>query len=295
VPSDIFTVSEAPDLGISAQALRARRFSAPTSGVRIDGTDPSLIDRCRAIARVVHPNAAFARTTALRLLGVDIPWQLADDHTIHIVTPRRGERPQRYAVIPHFCGQKQLDVVERFGLRITSAPQTWLQVAHRLNRNSLVGLGDAMTRRKNPATTADALSSLMRGTFKMKGLTLCREAIELVRPGTDSSMETDLRLLMIDAGLPEPVVNVPALDDEGQFLALPDLSYPHLKVAIEYDGDHHRTDPATWRRDVERRQRLEDAGWLIITATADDVIRHPERLLRRVRTAITNRRLLLER
>jgi hypothetical protein len=228
VPSDIFTVSEAPDLGISPHDLRSRRFSAPTSGVRIDGTDPSLIDRCRAIARVVHPNAAFARTTALRLFGVDIPWQIEDDHAVHIVTPRRGERPQRYAVTSHFCGQKQLDVVERFGLRITSAPQTWLQVAHRLNRNSLVGLGDAMTRRKDPVTTVDALNFLMRETFKMKGLALCREAIDLIRPGTDSPLETDLRLLVVDAGLPEPLVNVPALDDGGQFLALPDLSYPEL-------------------------------------------------------------------
>ena len=286
MPSDIFTVSEAPDLGISPHDLRTRRFSAPTSGVRIDGADPSLIDRCRAIARVAHPNTAFARTTALRLLGVDVPWQLRDDHAVHIVTPRRGDRPQRYAVTPHFCGQKQLDVVERFGLRITSAGQTWLQVAHCLNRDGLVGLGDAMTRRKNPVTTVDTLSFLMHETFKMKGLVLCREAIELIRPGTDSPMETDLRLLMVDARLPEPLVNVPALDDDGQFLALPDLSYPRLKIAIEYDGDHHRTDPATWRRDVERRQRLEDAGWLIITATADDVIRHPDRLLRRIRTAL---------
>lgn len=207
--------------------MRNGRFLAPTSGVRIDDADPSLIDR--------------------------------------------------------------------LGLRITSAPQTWLQVAHRLNRNSLVSLGDAMTRRKNPVTTADALSSLMRETFKMKGLALCRDAIELIRPGTDSPMETDLRLLMVDAGLPEPAVNVPALDDEGQFLALPDLSYPRLKIAIEYDGDHHRTDPATWRRDVERRQLLEDAGWLIITATADDVIRYPERLIARIRAAIKKRQVLAER
>lgn len=293
--SDIFTVSEAPDRGLNRHALRNGRFLAPTSGVRIDDADPSLIDRCRAIARVIHPNAAFARTTALRLLGVDVPWQLEDDHAIHIVTPRRGERPQRYAVAPHFCGQKRLDVVDRFGLRITSAPQTWLQVAHRLNRNSLVGLGDAMTRRKNPVTTTDELSSLMRETFKMKGLNLCREAIELIRPGTDSPMETDLRLLMVDARLPGPAVNVPAVDDKGQFLALPDLSYPRLKIAIEYDGDHHRTDPATWRRDVERRQLLEDAGWLIITATADDLIRYPERLIARIRAAIKKRQVPAER
>jgi len=119
----------------------------------------------------------------------------------------------------------------------------------------------------------------------MRGIVRCREAIDLVRPGTDSSMETRTRLLLVQAGLPCPQVNVPAYDDAGRFLALPDLSYPELRIAIEYDGDVHRTDPATWRRDVERRQRLEDAGWIIVTATADDVLRFPERLVRRARAA----------
>ncbi|MNW71026.1 hypothetical protein D3C74_506210 [compost metagenome] len=67
------------------------------------------------------------------------------------------------------------------------------------------------------------------------------------------------------------------------------MSYPERRIAIEYDGDVHRTDPATWRRDVERRQRLEAAGWIIITATADDVLRHPERFVARVRAALQKR------
>ncbi|MFD7023028.1 endonuclease domain-containing protein [Promicromonospora sukumoe] len=288
---DIFTVGEASDLDLTPKQIRAHRFSAPTTGVRVDDPDPSLVDRCRAITRVVHPNAAFARSTALRLLGIDLPWQLADDQAIHVVTPRRGERPQRYRIAAHFCGQKELDTISRFGLRITSAPQTWLQVSHGLDRDSLVLLGDAMTRRTSPATTVDELRRLVQATFKMRGLTACREAIELIRPGTDSPMESRMRLLIRDSGLPEPAVNRAAHDADGQFLALPDLSYPRLKIAIEYDGDHHRTDPATWRRDVERRQLLEDAGWLIITATADDVIRDPARLIRRIHAAIERRRL----
>ncbi|WP_147375385.1 hypothetical protein [Jiangella rhizosphaerae] len=44
------------------------------------------------------------------------------------------------------------------------------------------------------------------------------------------------------------------IDETGAWLARPDLSYPHLKIAIEYDGDHHRTDQRQWRHDkVPRR------------------------------------------
>lgn len=289
VSDRIFTVGEAGELGFTPKQVRGARFSAPTAGVRIDHPEPSIVDRCRAIARVIHPQAAFARTTALRLLGIDIPWRLADDTAVHVVTPRRSERPQRFRITAHYCGQKQLDVVDHLGLRVTSAPQTWLQVAHGLDRDALVLLGDAMVRRARPLTTVAEMRRLLDATVKMRGIALCREAIELVRPGTDSTMESRLRLLICAAGLPEPAVNRPACDAAGRFLALPDLSYPRLRIAIEYDGDHHRTDPATWRRDVERRQLLEDAGWIIITTTADDVIRHPDRLIRRIRSALTRR------
>jgi very-short-patch-repair endonuclease len=84
-------------------------------------------------------------------------------------------------------------------------------------------------------------------------------------------------------------VNVAARDSTGRFLALPDLSYPDLTIAIEYDGDIHRADKATWRRDIRRRQALEAAGWRVVTCTADDVLRNPERLVAWVRAAIRAR------
>ena len=161
--------------------------------------------------------------------------------------------------------------------------------------NELVVLGDAMTRRRTPATSVEEMRRLLERTHKMRGLLAARVAIEHVVAGTDSSMESRTRMLLVDAGLPCPVVNGAAVDAGGRFLALPDMSYPELRIAIEYDGDVHRTDQATWRRDVERRQRLEGAGWLIVTVTADDVIRHPGRLVRRVREAIDRRRALVHR
>ena len=171
------------------------------------------------------------------------------------------------------------------GVRLTDAAPDLTGACRAL---SLV-LGDAMLRRKGAATNLADLRTLTDSTHKMKGLTKARAALDLVQPGTDSSMETRARLLLVHAGLPCPVVNRAAIDDQGRFLALPDMSYPERRIAIEYDGDVHRTDPATWRRDVERRQRLEAAGWIIITATADDVLRHPERFVARVRAALQKR------
>ncbi|GAB3556717.1 hypothetical protein GCM10027344_03190 [Spelaeicoccus albus] len=41
----------------------------------------------------------------------------------------------------------------------------------------------------------------------------------------------------------------------------PDLAYRRLKIGIEYDGQHHRTDNVQWQRDVRRRDRYGEAGW----------------------------------
>ncbi|RIQ24462.1 hypothetical protein [Jiangella rhizosphaerae] len=67
-------------------------------------------------------------------------------------------------------------------------------------------------------------------------------------------METRVRLLIVDAGLPSPEVGVNVIDHTGTWLARPDHSDPDLKIAIEYDGDHHRTDQRQWQRDRYSRR-----------------------------------------
>ncbi len=132
--------------------------------------------------------------------------------------------------------------------------------------------------------TAMAARPSRRGNRRM------RDAIPLLEPRTDSPMETRLRLLIVRAGLPRPVAGRDVVVD-GEWLARPDLSYPALRIAIEFDGDHHRTSRTQWQRDIGRRRALEDAGWLLIVLTADDVLRHPELTVDRVRRAVETRTL----
>jgi very-short-patch-repair endonuclease len=57
-------------------------------------------------------------------------------------------------------------------------------------------------------------------------------------------------------------------------------------VAVEYDGDHHRTDRRQYARDQRRLRRLEELGWIVIRVIAED---KPEDVLRRVRAALRRR------
>lgn len=282
-----FTTRAALAAGVSEKRLRGRSFTAPLWGVRTRADAPATsLAPFRAVAPILHDGVSFSHVSALRIHRIEVPWRMAADSRIHVVAPDGPRRPKRASIVAHRSIRALVTEVD--GLSVTTPAQTWVDCSSALTFDDLVVLGDSMLRRKNPATSLAELHNATQQAVKTHGVVQARAALSFLRPRTDSSMETRTRLILVTAGLPCPEVNVPAYDQHGRFLALPDMSYPGLRIAIEYDGDIHRTDRNTWLRDVERRQRLEDAGWRIITVTADDV-RNPARLITRVRSAISTR------
>jgi hypothetical protein len=283
-----FTVARARALGLSPEVLRGQRFWSPFRGVHVStGVADSLHCRCRALA-VAQPDVTFSHLTAARLWQLPVPGRsgrlgMPDDEPLEVTSAdvrlrSRGVWGHRGALGPD-------EIQVRQGLRLTSGGRTWADLAGRLGVDDLVVLGDALLSRGLATLlglTAQAAQPRRRGARQM------RAVIELLEPRTDSPRETLLRLLLVRAGLPRPVANRDIVED-GEWLARPDLSYPHLRIAIEYDGEHHQSDRRQWRADITRRRLLEDAGWLLIVVTAEDLKLHPEAIVERVRRAIASR------
>jgi hypothetical protein len=112
--------------------------------------------------------------------------------------------------------------------------------------------------------------------------------LTLVDGRAESPMETRLRLLLHDAGAPTPIPQYEVRDDDGRFIARVDLAYPQWRIALEYEGDHHR-ERAQFRRDIRRANALRQAGWLVLRFTADDVLRRPRDVVDQVAAAIRER------
>jgi very-short-patch-repair endonuclease len=72
-------------------------------------------------------------------------------------------------------------------------------------------------------------------------------------------------------------------DEEMYYL---DMGWEDYMVAVEYDGEHHRTDPLQYRKDIRRLEALERMGWIVIRVVAGD---DPAAILRRVRLALDSR------
>ena len=96
----------------------------------------------------------------------------------------------------------------------------------------------------------------------------CNHALQFMHEGTDSSQESRCRIALIRNGLPCPKVNWKVRLNNGK-IALLDMAYPDIKVAIEYDGRHHA---GQWLADSKRREALEDDGWAYIPVTVENLM-----------------------
>ncbi|OBK46311.1 hypothetical protein [Mycobacterium sp. 1081908.1] len=96
-----------------------------------------------------------------------------------------------------------------------------------------------------------------------------RRALTLVDAGAESPRETWLRLMVIEAGYPPPQTQIPVYGEYGELVAVVDLGWEDLKIALEYEGDHHRTDRGQLRRDIERYEALHAMGWITIRVMAE--------------------------
>lgn len=285
-------VAHARAAGVPPAHLRRASLRAPTRGVRAAGPAPADSDvaaRCREILPVLPADVVFCHVTALLLLGVDLPLGLDPADALHVQVGPGASWPRRAGVRAH--GRSTPDVPSRSspgGLRVLDPGLVWTQLASVLAPRELVVLGDALCRRRHPLVTLEHLAATLDAVpAGSRGVRRARAALPLVRARTDSPMETRLRWLLVRAGLPCPTVNEPVHGPGGELVAMPDMIYRQQRVAVEYDGDVHRTDRATWRRDIARRQGLEALGWRVITCTADDVFRHPTRPVAWVRSALT--------
>jgi hypothetical protein len=90
-------------------------------------------------------------------------------------------------------------------------------------------------------------------------------------------------MMIVLAGLPEPTVALRINYPDGTLRYRLDLSYPELKLAVEYDGRQHADDTTQWEGDVERDYWFENNGWMKVKVLAAGVFKRPERTLMRIR------------
>lgn len=270
--------------GYTDKQLGGPRFQRLFQGVYLPAGEPiTVLQRARG-ALMIAPNGSYASHHTAAVLWGAVPPQTRDTH---ICVPAAGPtRSIRRGVAAHRADAR-FGVVEHRGLPIAAPAAVFAQMAAVApDLVELVVLGDSLVRAG--WVTPEELVEIAQ-SWDGKGARRARRAARLVRAGVDSPMETRLRMLVVLAGFPEPVVNLVVRHENGEWRVRFDLCYPHLKLIIEYDGEHHLFDRKQWTKDLRRREWLEGQGWRIIVVNADAYYNDPRQTLSRIRAAMVDR------
>ncbi|WP_035772489.1 hypothetical protein [Arthrobacter sp. Br18] len=271
-----FTIDDARLLGIGPARLRRADLDRSSRSLRHPGGTEVLLEDLAASLTSLTGHTAASHATAALLWGILLPSRLQLRKTVHLTRPLGTAAPRRIGVVGHRAGLTGNDVVVIYGVTVTSPAWTWTDLAESLSLHELVAAGDSLLRRPDapfrraplnlpdPLCRPDELADVVERRAGARGIRRAREALDLVRPGVDSAPESTLRMLILDAGLPEPVVNGWIVDPAGRRVSRPDLQYPQYRIALEYEGEHHLLDPAQWSRDIERDERLRALGWTVL-------------------------------
>ncbi|MDT0533142.1 DUF559 domain-containing protein [Micromonospora sp. DSM 115977] len=243
---------------------------------------------CDAVALTLPAGAAISGLSAAFLWGVDL---LPRASPVFVTLPATAHRRATRRVSVDQRSLSAREITRFAGLPVTTGVRTAFDLGRQLPRTDALVAVDALLHRR--VVKLPTLGSYLDTHNGWPGTAQLREVLTLAEPLCESPMETRLRLVLHDAGLPPLTAQHDVYGTHPHrgrvFLGRVDLAYPRWRIAIEYEGDHHR-ERTHFQRDVARLNALRAAGWLVLRFTADDALRHPARIVRLVTDAIQERR-----
>ncbi len=273
-----FNLEEAQAAGLRVWQLRGKTWRRLAPGLYVPaGLADSPLVRLAAALRRLPAQAVFACRTAAWLHRLDV--EPCDP--IEVIVPDGAGVSARAGMSVSRARLERGEVVWRDGMPVTSIRRTLVDIGRWLPLVEAVVIADMAlhARLLSKADLAEAVHA-QAGTRNVASL---RRMVELAEPGSESVMESRLRMILVLAGLPTPLVQVSLYDEQGEFLGRPDLLYPAERLYIEYDGGTHRHRLAA---DNRRQNRLLGAGYRPLRYTAADVLHTPAAVVAQVHAAL---------
>src|SRR5438132_2605756 len=273
-----FSLQEARKVGITLSSLRGRAWRRLGSelycwsGLR---ENPWLL--LTTWQDLLPSGAIFSGATAAWIIGLDFD----PANPVEIVVPPDSGVRSPPGLSARRCAVASSEAVVVRGLRATTLFRTlrdlcvqWPAVEALVAIDMAVRLG--LTDQGALARHAGAASG-RPGAHRLRTLAMLAASAE-------SPMETRLRWLLIQAGLPRPEVQTDLRDGDGRFVGRVDLYYPASRLVLEYDGGNHRDRLV---EDNRRQNLLIKAGFRLLRFTAADIHSRPDVLVAQVRGVLT--------
>jgi very-short-patch-repair endonuclease len=278
-----FTRQQAHAAGLTDRQLEGDQWRQVFRTVWVHGDVPDTREMRLTAAKLMIPEAGvLCGLTAAWVLGVDV--RRLDDLDVHVGFPK-GKRIRKrpgLEVCQETLAAEDSRLVD--GVAVTTPIRTAFDCLRWLRHPEGIVVADGLTHAQ--LVDLDELRWYFASKTRLRNLRIGERLLALVEAKTESPMETRLRLVMLDGGLPRPEAQWNVFTDSGVFVGRLDLAYPEHRVAVEYDGAFH------WeqrREDDRRRTALRALGWGIYVYSSEDVFKRPQSIVAEVRRALRTR------
>ncbi|KUH82343.1 MULTISPECIES: hypothetical protein [unclassified Mycobacterium] len=269
---DVFLGSEALASGAVTRRGLARRYVRLHRDVYAP-TGLTLTPRDRAYAAWLWSGrrAILVAHSAAAILGSQ--W-IPEDAPVEIAHTRR---PATDGIVVRSDALADDEIEYLDGFACTTPERTAFDLGRRLPLDTAIIRIDALLNATwaKPAGV-EAIAERYPGA---RGIRSLRAALDLVDGGAESPQETRLRLLLVRAGLPRPVTQIPV----GRRRI--DVGWPDCLVGVEYDGERHFTNPEDYAADIERLEFLASQRWSIVRVSSRQLRYEEDRIVARVKRA----------
>ena len=273
----VFSRRQALDSGVSARLVR-RRLTAglwvePANNVYAD-SGLSMTASAWQWAAVLScgERAVVSHRSAAQIWGMPVSAPPRPEVSVpNWLHPRPGPQVNMRAITVPL-----LDVQNFHGLPVTSRQRTVLDCLLTLPPNQGRTMLDRVL--QHGWVQVPGIVRAVHEARGRHGVARARAVLAGADPGTASEAERVALALLTSGGVTGWVGNYKLLIG-GQVVAILDLAFPDLRLAIEIDGWAWHSDPERFQEDRRRQNVLVAAGWTMLRFTWADLVERPEQVL----------------
>jgi hypothetical protein len=273
---------------VRSGAWRRIRYGVYTTGEawRLHDRDGRVhrLECAAVLRRLERDSVVISHGSAARLHELVLPRSLSAE--VRLTDPEQFRVGRGYRISAATIPAR--DVLDQDGLPLTTITRTLADVGREWEfLDTVVALDDALA---DGRTTVPELTTAALAQTHWVGCGGAARAISLARQGAHSPHETRTRLALLEAGLPEPLLQQ-AVFLGSRLIAVLDMYWPDHGVFAECDGMVKYADPwrgrspaDAFREEKHRQDDLLDLDLRGVRITPDDVRLHLHEKVERLRS-----------
>lgn len=270
-----FTREQARRAGVTDRMLQGNRFVRVLPGVwAVADLELTWADDVHAARLALPDRAHLTGITRLQTLGLDFgprrPLHYVVEGDLHLALP---------GVFLHRT--KRLAPLDADGVGVAGA---FLAYCARARVIDAVKVGEWLLTRGH-VTLEQVVQLALEHPWRdgaHEAIWICEHLLD----GSRSLRESELRALLVFAGLPVPEVNVELVLDGVP--VVPDLLYRRYRLLLEYQGTQHQEERALYVADLDRQELLRAHGYGYLEVTKERLA-HARTLVGRVHRELVAR------